>query len=242
MKTKRLTLILLAAAVVILVALTGCNMVNGLTGSGTVVTQTYDFTDFDEVELGHAFNAVITQGDTYSVVVRVDDNLVDRLLVEQDGNRVKIGLQPTTLVTRATMEAEITLPRLSWLNASGASQAQINGIQSADNFTAEASGASRIHGDAAVADVELEASGASNISLAGSGGNVTANASGASTIDLEEFTALDAQTEASGASTVIVNIEGILDANASGGSNIHYVGNPQMGDIQTSGGSNVSQR
>lgn len=241
MNTKR-TAYLLIAVLATLLALTGCNLVEGLTGSGTVVSQTYDFTDFDELDFGHAFNATITQGDAYSVVVRVDDNLVDRLLVEQEGNRVRISLQPSTLVTRATMEAEITMPRLSRLNAGGASQVQLNGMETGDNLIAEASGASRIHGDVVVADVELEASGASNISLAGSGANVQANASGASTIDLEEFTALDAQTEASGASTVIVNIDGILDADASGGSNVYYVGDPQMGDIRTSGASNVSRR
>lgn len=240
MNIKR-TALLLMAVLVTFVALSGCNMF-GVTGSGTVVSREYDFTDFDELEFDHAFHAVVTQGDTYSVVVRIDDNLVDRLLVEQEGNRVKIGLQPDTRFTRATMEAEITLPRLSRLSADGAAQVQLDGIESADNFIAEATGAGRIHGDVNVADVELTATGASNINLAGSGANVRANAEGASTIDLEAFTALDAQTVAEGASTVTVNVEGTLDADASGASHIYYVGQPAMGNIQTSGGSDVGPR
>ncbi|HMT20356.1 MAG TPA: head GIN domain-containing protein [Promineifilum sp.] len=239
MNTKR-TALLLMAVLVTFVALSGCNM-SGFTGSGTVVSREYDFTDFDELEFDHAFRAV-TQGDTYSVVVRIDDNLVDRLLVEQEGNRVKIGLQPDARVARATMEAEITLPRLSRLSADGAVQVQLDGIESAANFIAEATGASRIHGDVNVADVELTATGASNINLAGSGANVRANAEGASTIDLEAFTALDAQTVAEGASTVTVNVEGTLDADASGASHIYYVGQPAMGNIRTSGGSDVGPR
>ncbi len=69
-----------------------------------------------------------------------------------------------------------------------------------------------------------------------------ATASGASQIDLEELTAADADIEASGASNVTVNASGTLDANASGASNIYYLGNPTLGRINESGGSNVDPR
>jgi hypothetical protein len=206
------------------------------------VSQEYDFVGFNEVDISHAFEATITPGDAFSVVVRVDDNLVEHLVVEQDGNQVRVGLEDGTMATRATMEVDITMPFLARLNASGASQAQLNALPVDDNFAADVSGASQIHGDIEGIDIDLNASGASTIFLAGTAGNVRAVASGASTIDLTELAAIDAQTEASGASTVIVNIEGILDADASGGSNIFYIGSPEMGNIDTSGGAEVSQR
>lgn len=239
MKKTVFTLIILTAAIA---ALTACNIVEGVQGSGNVVEQAYEFTDFDEVEFGHAFVATVTQGDTYNVLVRVDDNLVDRLVVEQDGNRVRIGMADGTMVTRGTLEADITLPDLTQLIASGASRVQLNPFSLNDLLTANASGAAQIHGDVDAVDLELDASGASTLFLAGTAANVHAVASGASTIDLTELSAVDAQTEANGASNVTVNITGILDADASGGSNIYYLGDPEMGDVQTSGGSNVEQR
>lgn len=233
----------IAVLAIALLALAGCSaLANAITGSGNVVTREYDFTDFDEVDLSYAFVGNITQGEAYSIVVRVDDNLVDQLAVEQNDNRVSIGLKNNTLVTRATLEVDITMPNLSSLNVSGASQAQMSPFSFSDTFTVEASGASRVHGDVDAKDLELTASGASNITLAGTAGNVVANASGASKIDLEELTAVDAQTEASGASTIIVNIDGILDADASGASTITYLGNPTMGDIQSNGNSSVKAR
>ena len=54
--------------------------------------------------------------------------------------------------------------------------------------------------------------------------------------------AIDAQVKASGASTITVNIDGILDVDADGLSSIYYLGSPEMGTINTSGGSNVGQR
>jgi hypothetical protein len=231
----------------VLLLLAGCGMFDSLSdaiiqGSGNVVTQEYDFTNFDSVELSHAFQGTITQGDSFSVAVRIDDNLVDRLEVTQNGNTVHIGLDEVSITNNATMEAEITLPHLSEVHASGASQIQLNGISSTEPLRVEASGASQVHGDVAAGDLTLDASGASTVSLAGTGGNVRANSSGASTIDLEELTAADADVQTSGASRITVNASGRLDAEASGGSNVSYVGNPTMGNINTSGGSEVNQR
>ena len=107
-------------------ALAGCAVfqsLGGLTGSGNPVTEEYDFTGFSEIELGHAFEATITPGDTYAVSVTVDDNLLEHLVVEQDGARLRIGLEQDQLVTRATLRAEITLPALTLLDVSGATPA-----------------------------------------------------------------------------------------------------------------------
>lgn len=244
MNSKRFRLVgVVAVALAGLMILSACTVLGGMTrGSGTVVTEEYDFTDFDEVSLGYAFDGTITQGDTYSVIVRIDDNLVDKLVVEQNGNRLNIGLEPNSLVNQATMEVDITLPDLTWLEASGASQAQLTGLTTDGDFTAHASGASRIHGDIAAGDLDLEASGASTIALAGTAADVRAGASGASTIDLEELTAANADANASGASNITVNTGGTLNADASGASNVHYLGNPTLGNIDESGGSNVDPR
>ena len=243
MKHKKIIWIVLAC--VCALALSGCaglGGLNGLVGSGNLVTEEYDFTDFSEIELSHAFEATVTPGDAYAVTVTVDDNLVEHLVVEQNGARLSIGLEPNKLVARATMRAEITMPALTRLDASGATQTQLNGFSSDADFTGHASGASRIHGDLTAGDLDLEASGASTITLAGSAGNVRATASGASTIDLEEMSVQDAAVNASGASNVTVNLSGQLDADASGASNVFYLGQPTMGTIDTSGDSDVTAR
>lgn len=241
MNSKRIVLIVILCFGSLAAA--GCGgLGSGLVGSGNTVTRTYDFTDFSEIELGHAFEATINPGDTFAVSVTVDDNLVEHLIVEQDGARLRIGLDPTTLLARATLQAEITLPALTRLDVSGASQAQLNGFSSDAAFTSHASGASRIHGDLIAGDLVLDASGASTISLAGTAGNARATASGASTIDLEEMSVQDAVANASGASNVTVNLSGRLDVDASGASNIYYLGEPTLGNIDTSGNSDVSPR
>lgn len=239
---SKLHWVLVCLLLVALATLAGCDTIQLVTGSGNVVTREFDFSDFDEVDIGHAFQGTITQGDDYRVVVRIDDNLEDSLRAEQQGGRLSIGLEQLTTATNATLEYEITMPSLAALNASGASQAQLAGFSSGDAFSADASGASRIEGDVASGDLTANASGASTIALTGSGGNVRADASGASTIDLAAFTTADANVTASGASNVTVNTSGRLDADTSGASNVHYLGQPTLGNIEESGASNVVQQ
>jgi hypothetical protein len=53
---------------------------------------------------------------------------------------------------------------------------------------------------------------------------------------------VDANVEASGGSEVTVNASGMLDADASGGADITYLGSPTLGRIEESGGGSVRRR
>lgn len=237
---RKLTFPVLSFALLVLAGCAGLSDGLGMfTGSGNPVTTEYEFTDFDQVTVESAFEGTVTRGDAYRVVVTVDDNLLERLDVRQENDRVIIGFVQPTVVNDADLTYEITLPTLRALEASGASRAQIAGFDSGDDFDVEASGASRVEGDVSSGDVDAHASGASSITLLGQGGNLTAEASGASTIDLSGFTTGDAAVNASGASTIIVSASGRLDAEASGASNVRYLGQPALGDIHESGGASV---
>ncbi len=214
-----------------------------LTGSGNVVTQEEAISDFDKVEISHSFVVEIKQGESFSVVIRVDDNLVEHLQVEKFGSTLKIGLKPdVSLVSNATLEAEITMPELTGLDISGASNATISGFKSTKNLTVDLSGSSSLAGDIGAGDTSFDLSGSSDANLTGSGGNLTLDASGSSDVDLSDFPVTDAKINASGASTVTVNAGGRLDVEASGASDVYYLGNPSMGTIDTSGASSVEPK
>ena len=61
------------------------------------------------------------QGDTFCVVIRFDDNLVEHLRVIKDGDALRIGLKPNLpAILRATLQAEGAMPELAALDLSGA--------------------------------------------------------------------------------------------------------------------------
>ena len=234
---RTITLIL----VFMVALLAGCSSF----GLGKVVTREEAFTSFDRVEVGNAFKVDITQGATYSVVVRFDSSFEQRLEVVKEGNTLKIGLKDEgsgVRIQAGTREVEITMPELTGLDLSGATQATITGFKSTKALDVGLDGASSLQGDVEAGDARFDAQGASEATLSGSGQNVTVAAEGGSTIDLAKFSAVDANASARGASEVTVNASGRLDADASGKSNIYYLGGPSLGEVDTSGGSSVEPK
>jgi len=226
-----------------LAVLVGCAPTT-ITGSGNVVTQEEAITDFDKVDISHSFDADISQGESFSVIIRVDDNLVDHLEVLKQGSTLKIGLKPNRNynVRNATMEAEVTMPELTGLDLSSASQANITGFKSAKDLLVDLSSASSLQGDIEAGDVGIDLSSSSDMTLVGSGGDLTIDVSSSSELDLSEFAAVNASVDASSASSAIVNVSGKLDVEASSASYVYYLGDPTMGEINTSSESSVEPK
>ncbi|MGE5601621.1 MAG: head GIN domain-containing protein [Nitrososphaerales archaeon] len=226
--------------------LAGCafNPASVVTGSGRTTTQTYDFTGFTKVDIGSAFQTEITEGESYSVSVTIDDNLVEYLDVRVDGDTLHIGLKPILSLgfRNTTLEAKITMPDLAGLNLSGATRTHITGFSNTKSVSTEVSGASQLRGDITTGQMQLRASGASTVELTGATGPLDVEASGASTVRFDNFKSTDTQVRASGASNVTVNASGRLTGNASGASSISYVGSPASVQVDTSGASSVKQK
>ena len=236
-KTKSLIAILVA------IFLIGCAQVT-ITGSGKVVTQEEAITGFDKVDISQSFSVDITQVESFSVVIRVDDNLAEHLHVVKQGSTLKIGLDPSRSYTivSATMEAEVTMPELLALDLSGSSEASVSGFESTKSLVVDLSGNSDLRGDIQAGDSRFDVSGNSSVTIAGSAVDVSVDASGSSEADLADFPASDGVVNASGSSTVTVNLSGKLDADASGASDIYYLGEPDLGEIDTSGSSSIQPR
>lgn len=221
-----------------------CNLTSlvprSISGSGNVVTREFDYSDFDQVEISSAFNARVNQSQDYQVEIQLDDNFEEYLIVEKSGTTLKIGLQPTaSILGNVTLEADITMPELVGLEASGSTDIDISGFKSSQALAIDLSGSSTLNGDIESGDVTFDSSGSSDAKLTGSGGKLILETSGSSSIDLSEFKVADADLDVGGSSDVTVNASGTLDVKATGSSDVTYLGSPTIGSIDTSGSSSV---
>jgi hypothetical protein len=78
--------------------------------------------------------------------------------------------------------------------------------------------------------------------MEGAANNITLKTTGASKAELGKFPTQNADVEISGASNGTINLNGKLNADVSGASNLYWSGTPIMGDIQTSGASNLRRK
>jgi len=258
---------IIATIMSLLVVLIGCREIvpgfgPAVTGSGVLETREIDFSDFESIVVGSAFEAEITMADSYLVSITMDDNLFGHLQADQHADTLHIGLEPNHTYVRTVKRVTITMPRLHELKLSGASQAEVTGFSSSDTMefdisgasdldtddvtagdtSFEISGASHVSGDIEMADGRFNLSGASTVELEGSANDVRVEASGASYARLFELSVFNVNFNLSGASRATINASGRLDGDLSGASTLNYVGNPTLGDINTSGGSTISKR
>jgi hypothetical protein len=196
--------------------------IGGLTGSGTLVTETKSMTGFTSVSAAMGFNVEITESSTYTVMLTVDDNGVDKLKVSKIGDILSIALEPG-IYTRMTLRAVVTMPDIAKLELSGGSRGSIRGF-------------------VGLSSLDLELSGGSHVDAEGSAGDLMVDASGGSTLDLEDFPVHDANIGFSGGSSGTISLDGTLEADVSGGSRLWYIGNPTLGNIDTAGGATVQKK
>jgi hypothetical protein len=253
-----LTALFVAAAI-----FSGCEEI----APGEVITETKDFSGFNYVDAGSAFEVEITRSDSYSVIISADESLFDYVEVSKVGATLKIYLNPRHILTdftlgAKTLKAEITMPDLYGLELSGASKGTITGFQSSHDFNLvvsgastleivnigvgntdiEVSGASRVNGDMTAHDTRFEISGASNCELSGSADKMVLVVSGASRVDQTDFPLNSANIELSGASEATVHVTGRLDITASGASRLYFYGNPTLGYTNVSGASTLKHK
>jgi hypothetical protein len=242
---KTIIIIVLVAAVAVLstlLILSFRGWPGGLIGSGNLETEEYAFTDFTEVEISSAFEFEIQQSNSYNISVTADDNIMDYVQVSQDGQTLKIGLRTVTWFGPKTLRASVTMPQLRGLTVSGASRGTVYDFSSTEDLDITVSGASRVTGDITAGNVEFDISGASTIQLGGSANDMFASVSGASRCNLGSFPVNNADVNFSGASSGTINLDGRLDADLSGASRLWYIGEPTVGDINTSGASTISKK
>lgn len=254
---------------ILAVVLTGSAIFSGCAdgGSGDVVTETKDITDFTSVSVENTFEVEITQSDSFSITTSVDESLLDYIAVAKEGETLRIYLNPrhpfTDFTLRdKTLKATITMPTLSGLYLSGAVKGTISGFKSSADFRLvvsgasslkidgievgntnfEVSGASKVSGSINATDVKLEVSGASNIELEGAANNITLSASGTSKLNLANLPLNYANINLSGASEATIYAREKLDTVLSGASTLYFLANPAIGNISVSGASTIKHK
>ena len=195
---------------VFFITLTFYNCPTSVEGSGKVEERSYAITDFTDVEISTAFEATITRGDTFSVKVRVDDNLFNSVEVIQDGTLLKIRIKEGEYITNVTeLKAIIVMPSLTKISANTASKVDFSNFV-IPNFTVNVKSKSTCTDNSC--DI----------------GNATITVDTLSTLNLKNSKVDNATVDIADASTVNIGMadNGTLKGRISGASTLNYYGNP----------------
>ena len=205
-------------------------------------TKTYNYKDFTSVGVSSGIELKVTQSDDYSITVTGDRDDLKDLIVEQRGNSLRFRFdEDGWFNNHGTVKIEIAMPKLTSIGLSGGSEANITMDIGSDDFSAGLSGSSELKGSLKCGDIHLATSGSSEITLNGDCKYLKLAGSGGSEYHLKNFSATGVKASLSGGCEATVNMNGKLSFSGSGGSQLMYYGNAELGSIRASGGSGVSK-
>jgi len=236
--------VILAVLVVILLTsglLVGCTGVKVI-GSGNVISKIFEFSDFTEVKVENGIQVELTKSTTFSVEIVADDNVIEHIEVSKSGGTLRIRPEGNSQFRSATLMVKVTMPELYKIELSGGSMADITGFSSSRGLSVSLSGGSHMTGDIIAGDTDFNLSGGSHVTLSGSADDLDVKGSGGSHFNLEAFSVSNADVNLSGGSHATVNVDGTLNVDLSGSSEVIYIGQPTMGDIDLSWDSEISSK
>ena len=199
-------------------AIYGCVMQN--LQEGDKVTRSYEVSDFNKLDVSHAFDVEIKIGEQASMKITAGENIHPYIEVENKEHSLILGLKDNINVGH--IKVELTVENLKSLDASGACNISVVGI-STESF-------------------ELEMSGACKGNLSGNAKKLEVDISGATSIDARDLIAEKVEIDISGASNAKVYASKKLEADASGASNIIIYGDPADVESDVSGASNIKSK
>lgn len=201
-------------------------------------TRTYDFKNFDELEMSDAFRVHVQTGSVFSVSATGELNDLDDLNIFVQDGKLVVRYNNSWKNNRRQMDIDITMPVLESVDFSGAVNASIEGFKNLSKLDFELSGASRCDFDGTTQSLEFDLSGASELNLFGHSRYLDGEISGASKLNAFDLSADESDLDLSGASSARVWITGFLDVEASGASSIRFKGSPRI-EQKLSGGSSL---
>jgi hypothetical protein len=218
--------------------LSGCNIVRG---SGKVVSETREISDFKHVVLNGVGTLYITQGEDVSLEIEAEDNIIDHIESTVRGDRLEIGFEDWRPVFHPTMPIRyyLTAVDLAGFELSGAGQIIVYDITT-DDLEVTSSGAGKIDIDSLSADsftVVLSGAGSCEIDQ-GEVNSQSVTISGAGGYEALDLISLDTDIHVSGLGSAKIWATETLDVIISGAGNVEYYGQPDISQT-ISGAGNV---
>jgi hypothetical protein len=237
---KILSLLLMALCI------TSCSTIGSKDLSGPEVSKYYTVKPFTSIDISNAIDAefIQTQGDSLSVLVTTTEPVMKDMVVETKGNQLLIGYNSPVFIggNRPEIHVIIKGSHLNGINIAGASTLNIKTLKS-DNLTVKASGASGLNINSLLATrLDAEASGASGIKLNGKVLKASFKSHGASKVDAYKLQSEQTEVNASGASDIRCYASVSITGEASGASNVNYIGSPKNANVSVSGASDVKSK
>lgn len=210
-------------------------------GSGVVITETRQVSNFDRVSLNGIGDLTLVQGDSESLQIEAEDNVIKNITTEVRNGTLYIGFERKTILPTKPVKFYLTMRDIHDLETKGVSNVKAESVQT-DRLHIGISGTGNIEiEDLSASSLEISISGAGNFSSSGKVDQQEINLSGAGNFNGEDLQSKTAKVTITGLGKVTLWVTENLDVTISGTGGVDYYGEPQVSQ-QISGLGDINHR
>ena len=232
-------------------------------GSGNVIKkEDYDISGFSKISIAAGIKAYVKTGDTESIVVEADDNILELIKVEIKGDKLSVYINEN-VKSYKKMDVYITAKQLEAVQASSAANVNVEGVINVEKLSCSVSSSGNIAISANVTDFQGNASSAGQINIGemtankttlemssaavinidkGAIENLKANASSAGSLNASDVDSQTSDVSVSSGGSININVIKTLFAEASSGGSVNFKGSPSVEKMNTSSGGSINKQ
>jgi hypothetical protein len=201
----------------------------GIPGSGSIVVETREIGPFDSITLIGEGSVVITQGDTASLTIEADDNLLQYLETRVVSDTLQISTTANTDIAPTEGPVyRVAVPELVLVELIGVGEIRTASWQ-ADQFTISMRGVGDIWVDAlTTASLSVDVGGVGSVTVSGTAGTQTVTVAGLSEYVAGSLESQSADVTCADASSAELWVTDTLDIEITGTGTVSYYGSPTV--------------
>ncbi|HEY8657648.1 MAG TPA: head GIN domain-containing protein [Hanamia sp.] len=226
--------------ILLLIASFGLISCNVISGNGDVRDEKRNIPNIRTVKTSGSIDVEIKSGDSYSLSVEDDENLLPYLVTEVKDGVLNIHYKNGYNINNAHAKVYVSAPSLDKIITSGSGDISGNGIiKNANQIEFNLSGSGDVDAQVDAPSIKVTGSGSGNIKLAGRTKDFNCKVSGSGDVNCGNLQSENTEITISGNGNAHVFASVSLVARTSGSGDIYYLGNPQSPEIHTSGSGTV---
>ncbi len=229
---------LLPIAAVLVLLLPSCLDRFGIRGEGATVTQQRTPGTFNAVALNIDADVVLHTDSTYRIEVTGQQNILDVLRTNVNGNELVIDFTDC-VIEYSALTIHIYAPVYVQVSICGSGNVSNTGILNTGNFKTKISGSGNLSlSNLQCTTVETDISGSGNITLSGTAQTINHESSGSGSLKAYGLTGNAVDISISGSGDAEVNVTQNLTVDISGSGDVYYRGTPAL-NVSISGSGRV---
>lgn len=234
-------LIKLTTILFLVITTTSC-FFDGVKGNRNVITKQRNISsDFEAIDVSQGIDVFLTIDDEVSLSLEADENLHELIVTEVKDGVLHIYAKKNIWKAKSR-KVYVTAKSINEIVATSGAEVKSENTIKSEDFKIKATSGAGVRLTLKVSNLTCSATSGADIRLKGKAENFTVKATSGSTIKAKDLEVETSTAKATSGANIYINVTTNLNAKATSGGDITYIGNPKIKQENSSSSGSIRNK